>query len=85
MTTVFMALIGLTVLRWIGIVRIRPDGTLRLPVRLDPWWVWKINWKNGPRTQVFRNRPGVIKWERGRLLPRRWGGTIIGLEIGDRG
>jgi hypothetical protein len=34
---------------------------------------------------VFRNLPGVIKWEPGRLLPRRWGVQILGLEIGDRG
>lgn len=34
---------------------------------------------------VFRNLPGVIKWEKGRLLPRRWGFHILGLEIGDRG
>ncbi len=34
---------------------------------------------------VFRNVPGVIKWEKGRLLPRRWGIQIFGLEIGDRG
>lgn len=34
---------------------------------------------------MFRNLPGVIKWEKGRLLPRRWGFHIFGLEIGDRG
>lgn len=34
---------------------------------------------------VFRNLPWVIKWEKGRLLPRRWGFHILGLEIGDRG
>jgi len=34
---------------------------------------------------VFRNLPGVVKWENGRMLPRRWGVQIFGLEIGDRG
>lgn len=34
---------------------------------------------------AFRNLPHVIKWEKGRLLPRRWGFRILGLEIGDRG
>lgn len=34
---------------------------------------------------VFHNPPNIIKWEKGRLLPRRWGFHIWGIEIGDRG
>lgn len=37
------------------------------------------------RFYCFKNLPGVIKWERGRLLPRRWGFGVCGIEFGDRG
>jgi hypothetical protein len=62
-------------------------------IRQREWgWVFK-DWKhlrawvicNG-WFYVFRNLPGVIKWQKGRLLPRRWGFGIAGLiEFGDRG
>ena len=69
---------------------------IRWPFYVCPWWIWKIHFWNVPWSKkycpslgswfgVFRNSPGVIKWEKGRLLPRRWGFYIIGFEIGDRG
>lgn len=84
--------VSLRLLLWVGIIRIRADGTIHWPVRLAPWWIWK-RWKY-IRGQVqcsgwlylFRNRSGIIKWEKGRLLPRRWGIGLCGLiEFGDRG
>lgn len=77
-------------LAWIGIVRIRDDGTVRWPVHVVSWGLWKIFFRNPGDPQwgwfgVFCNRPGIIKWQPGRLLPRRWGVRILGLEIGDRG
>ena len=49
---------------------------VRWPVHVEPWWTWKARWcpavgRRDPVVGVFRNLPGVIKWERGRLLPRR--------------
>lgn len=79
---------------WIGITRIKADGKLRWPIRFAPWWIWKAFFRNprnmakagGGAFYVFRNRPGVIKWTEGRLLPRRWGFGFFGLiEFGDRG
>lgn len=63
---------------------------IRWPLYVSPWWVWKAHfWPAVGRRQpvfgVFRNKPGVIKWERGRLLPRRWGVRVLGVEFGDRG
>jgi hypothetical protein len=59
---------------------------------------WPIKWKGEgwieyftrlPKMHgwfyLFRNRPGVIKWLPGRMLPRRWGFGILGFEFGDRG
>jgi hypothetical protein len=94
----------------IGLIRIRIDGRISWPVRVDGWLWWKFyfrcflrgEWFAARDTKghfrtgfpfgapysafgVFRNLPGVIKWEKGRLLPRRWGVQIFGLEIGDRG
>lgn len=73
----------------IGLVARRLDGTLRWPFYVWPWEHWKVFCfpAVGKRDLfgVFRNRPGVIKWIPGRLLPRRWGIRIVGLEIGDRG
>lgn len=74
----------------IGLVRIRPDGKTRWPVHSCSWDVWKIHFRHPFDRQwgwfgVFRNRPGVVKWEKGRMLPRRWGFRVLGLEIGDRG
>jgi hypothetical protein len=83
-----MRLVALLV--WIGLVRVRDDGTIRWPFHCMRWWTWKARWwpavgEREPIVGVFRNRRGVIKWERGRLLPRRWGVWILGLEFGDRG
>lgn len=78
-------------LLWIGIVRRRDNGTIRWPVYVAPWWIWKVQARNPFDRQIggwfglFRNLPGLIKWEKGRLLPRRWGFRVLGLEIGDRG
>ena len=81
----------------IGLVRRRANGTIRWPVSFDrPGDTWIVMYRNmvehrsltkGPFAPVglFRNRPGVIKWEKDRLLPRRWGFHFFGLEIGDRG
>lgn len=80
----------------IGVIRRRHDGSIRWPVSVLPWEMWKLHARNhgwrrdhcpmiGGWFCVFRNRPGVIRWEPGRMLPRRWGVRIIGLEIGDRG
>lgn len=78
----------------IGLVRRKTDGSVRWPVSCNWQWTWwKIWFWNGPFSKdslggwfgVFRNRPGVIKWEKGRLLPRRWGIRVFGFEFGDRG
>ena len=71
-------------LLYIGLVR-RRDGTIRWPFHISPRWTWKALLKVQPLVGVFRNRPGVIKWVPGRLLPRRWGFYIWFVEIGDRG
>lgn len=75
----------LLLLNRIGFVRILPDGRVRWPISVDPPWIWGYHLRTGDWFGVFRNLPGVIKWQPGRLLPRRWGFRIIGLEIGDRG
>lgn len=75
----------------VGVIRIRDSGKIKWPIHLSPWWIRKIQLKHpfdpytGGWCGVFRNREGVIKWESGRLLPRRWGFYVLGLEIGDRG
>ena len=75
----------------IGITRTRDDGTTRWPVHVDPWRMWTFYFRTVGETYsggwfcLFRNKPGVIKWVPGRLLPRRWGFRVLGLEIGDRG
>jgi hypothetical protein len=51
-------------------------------VRIEPGDMWLIQTLYGPRVQRFRKdhgKPGQI-WN-----PRRWGGAILGLEIGCRG
>lgn len=63
---------------------------VRWPFHVSPWHVWKAHFwpavgKREPIFGVFRNRPGFVKWEKGRLLPRRWGIRILGFEFGDRG
>lgn len=80
----------------IGLVRIVKRNNTRWPFHVSPWWIWKAHLLN-PRWSrnhtsaiggwfvVFRNKPGVIKWEPGRWLPSRWGIRILGFEFGDRG
>lgn len=72
-------------LNWIGITRYKDDGSVRWPVSLPSkdWFMYHVKCNRKPYR--FRNLPGVIKWEKGRLLPRRWGGGWLGIEIGDRG
>lgn len=78
---------------WIGFIRRKDDGSIRWPVHFAPLWIWKgfmrhpINMtKCHGAFYVFRNRPEVVKWVPGRLLPRRWGVGFFGLiEFGDRG
>lgn len=83
----------ITVLARIGLVRVTDKG-VRWPVRIAPWhlwriylrrWPWDTSWPYGAWIGFFRNLPGFKKWEKGRLLPSRWGIRIIGIEIGDRG
>lgn len=79
-------------LLWIGFVRRKDDGSIRWPFHAPPRWHYRdrcaglrATWGMQPGVYVFRNLPGVIKWEPGRLLPRRWGFGICGFEFGDRG
>lgn len=80
----------------IGLVRRRDDGSIRWPLHLCPRTTWLVQWRtmvihrsltkgSFPPFGVFRNLPGIIKWQPGRWLPRRWGFHFFGLEIGDRG
>lgn len=55
------------------------------PFHMSPWWIIRHHVRFGPRVYVFRNVPGIIKWEPGRVLPRRWGIGVCGFEFGDRG
>ncbi len=84
------------VLLRIGLVRRRDNGSIRWPVSIEPWRMWVVMYRNMVAYRsltkgafaplgVFRNLPGIIKWEPGRLLPRRWGFYVFGIEIGDRG
>lgn len=59
-------------------------GPLRY-IYVSPWHTWVFYWRTGDFFGVFRNLPEVVKWIPGKLLPRRWGIRIWGLEIGDRG
>lgn len=83
---------AIRLLLWVGLVRRKPDGSIRWPVHVAPRHIW-ADWghlkatarMSGP-VYVFRNLPHVVKWEKGRLLPRRWGVGFFGLvEFGDRG
>jgi len=70
----------------IGIVCREEDGSIKWPIHILPWDWWVALFRgSGSRAGFFRNRPGVIKWIPGRLLPRRWGFYILGFEFGDRG
>lgn len=76
-------------LLWLGFVARRADGTIAWPFHAPPAHIFWTHFKHGgstfPRFYVFRNCPGVIKWRKGRLLPRRWGLGFCGFEFGDRG
>jgi hypothetical protein len=63
-------------------------------VRVDPWRMWKYLARHGPRIQVFRNRrypKGYKNWEGTDIggarmyITYRWGGQVLGLQVGDRG
>ncbi len=71
-------------LLWIGLVRIRrrdlsiaelspANRKLSLPFGIWPRWCWRHILLHEPFIVLFRNSPHVIKWEKGRLLPRRFG------------
>lgn len=70
----------------IGIVSISRTSLsgVRWPVSFS-WGMTKMFWRTRDFAGLFHNKPGVVKWRRGRLLPRRWGFHLLGLEIGDRG
>lgn len=78
-------------LKWIGFVRVE-DGKVRWPFTAPPKHIlndhrtW-LGWCrfHGWKPYRFRNLPHVIKWQPGRLLPRRWGFGWCGFEFGDRG
>lgn len=72
----------------IGFIRLKDNGEIRWPFHTPPKHIFWLHLKHGApfdRFYVFRNLPGVIKWEDGRLLPRRWGFGFCGFEFGDRG
>ena len=78
----------IAVLSWLGIVRVRDDGSIRWPLHVVPLKCWRGYWGAFWRQKpvgLFRNRPGVISTLPGRVLPRRWGFFVLGVEIGDRG
>lgn len=70
----------------IGIVSLSRTSLsgIRWPVSWS-WNMCQMLWRTRDFAGLFRNKPGVVKWRRGRLLPRRWGFYVLGLEIGDRG
>lgn len=80
---------------WLGVIARRRDGTIHWPISIEPWHMWKVQWVSFKRGEwfnapfapfgLFRNLPGVIKWIPGRVLPRRWGFFVFGIEVGDRG
>lgn len=72
-------------LLYIGLIRVNALDEIRWPIYICNWTTWVVLWRSRDFFGVFRNRDGIVKWESGRLLPRRWGFHILGLEIGDRG
>lgn len=76
----------------VGIFK-RFHGGYCVPVYVAPLRCWRVQWRAwragetwyGGMVGLFRNLPGVVKWKKGRLLPRRWGFYVWGLEIGQRG
>lgn len=49
-----------------------------IKVSKGSWWLYTILY--GPRVQFFSKRPKPDIYN-----PRRWGGALLGLEIGSRG
>jgi hypothetical protein len=72
-------------LLWVGFVARNSDGGIDWPFHTPPAWLWQYHLHHNWKPYLFRNLPGVIKWKKGRLLPRRWGGGWLGFEFGDRG
>lgn len=76
-------------LLWIGFVAKDNSDKIVWPFHAPPKWIIKYLFKGvaimGWKPYVFRNLPGIIKWKKGRLLPRRWGFGWLGFEFGDRG
>lgn len=79
----------------IGLVK-RVSGRIVWPISNSSRHIWVVQWREMVRQRsltrgyfaplgVFRNLPGIVKWIPGRLLPRRWGFHVFGIEIGDRG
>lgn len=70
----------------IGLVSMDYDGDIRWPFHMPEYWgMFWFHIKSGPWVYIFRNHPGVVKWQENRFLPRRWGFGVIGFEFGDRG
>jgi len=69
----------------IGLVTVRSNRTVRWPFYVAPRWMWGPLWRLEPVFGLFRNRPDVMKWIPGRLLPLRWGFRCWIFEVGDRG
>jgi hypothetical protein len=84
-------------LLWIGFITRRQNGSIDWPFDVPPRCMFRYEdgrifsgWRAYAgmtkwRPYLFRNKPGVIKWLPGRLLPRRWGIGWAGFEFGDRG
>lgn len=73
-------------LLWIGFVsRDRGNGKIAWPFRIPSRHAICYHWWHDRAPYCFKNLPGVVKWKKGRLLPRRWGGGWLGFEFGDRG
>lgn len=70
---------------WIGLIRVKEDGSIRWPLSFPRWNTMRYYWKTHPWPYVFTCPKGTIKWVKGRLLPRRWGVGWLGVEFGDRG
>lgn len=53
-------------------------------VRWGSWDWWHFVWHGDECVGLFRNKPGVVKWLPGHVMPRRWGFFILGFEFGRR-
>lgn len=65
---------GVTTLPWGNSLTVRFIG---VPIHVSPWHVWRYVWRHEKRVGVFRRREGTTLF--------RWGGWVLGFEIGDRG